>query len=187
MNNQSDLRLRIINHKLVQARWVPSPNYNQRPMNQSPSLLVIHNISLPPREYGGPYIEQFFSNQLDTHAHPYFQEIEGLEVSAHLLIRRDGELVQFVAFDQRAWHAGVSQFEGCENCNDFSIGIELEGTDNDEYTDQQYEQLKAVTHCLMMEYTHILPDRIVGHQDIAPLRKTDPGPAFDWLRYKGEL
>ena len=172
---------------LQQARRVPSPNYGPRPEGCAPQLLVIHNISLPPGQYGGDCIERLFTNCLDWDEHPYFNEIRGSQVSAHLLIRRDGELVQFVNFCDRAWHAGQSCFAGRENCNDFSIGIELEGTDDDAYTGQQYAALAAVTRTLLAHYAEIDRDWIVGHSDIAPERKTDPGPAFDWNRYRGLL
>lgn len=145
-------------------------------------MLVIHNISLPPGEFGGPYIDQLFTGTLDPHAHPYFQDISHLRVSAHCLIRRDGCIVQYVPFDQRAWRAGVSQFAGRERCNDFSIGIELEGTDTLPFTQEQYQQLARITQLLLDIYP-IMPPRITGHSDIAPLRKTDPGPAFDWQHY----
>jgi len=150
-------------------------------------LLVIHSISLPPGSFGGAYIEQFFSNQLDPNAHPYFQEISHLRVSAHLLIYRSGERVQFVSFDQRAWHAGESQYRGRSSCNDFSLGIELEGTDKTSYTDTQYVKLAEVTQSLFRSYPRLLPERIVGHADIAAGRKTDPGPSFDWTRYRSLL
>jgi len=169
----------IIDHKLTQARWLPSPNYNERP-EETISMLVVHNISLPPRQFGGSFIEAFFCNELDCTAHPYFEEIKDLQVSAHLLIKRDGSMVQFVPFNQRAWHAGVSEFEGQSNCNDFSIGIELEGADDVAYTDQQYQGLAQVTQCLLEYYPQITQSRIVGHDQIAPGRKTDPGPSFDW-------
>lgn len=172
---------------LQQARQVVSPNSGPRPAGCLPQLLVIHNISLPPGEYGGDHIERLFSNRLNWDEHPYFDEIRGLEVSAHLLIRRGGEVVQFVSFDERAWHAGQSCFAGRDNCNDFSIGIELEGTDDDAYTDAQYEALVAVSHTLLGHYAEMNPAGIVGHCDIAPARKTDPGPAFDWQRYRGLL
>jgi AmpD protein len=152
-----------------------------------PELLVIHNISLPPGCYGGDAIERFFTNCLDCDEHPFYREIRGVEVSAHLLIRRGGELVQFVDFEERAWHAGQSQFAGRENCNDFSIGIELEGADEDPYTGEQYRVLAGVTNTLQHRYPGLGMDRLVGHCDIAPGRKTDPGPAFDWRRYRGEL
>jgi N-acetyl-anhydromuramoyl-L-alanine amidase len=168
------------------ARKVPSPHFNQRPENETPSVLIIHNISLPPGEFGGPWIDRLFTGTLPADAHPYFADIAHLRVAAHCLIRRDGELVQYVSFDERAWHAGVSQFEGRENCNDFSMGIELEGTDTQPYTDAQYDTLRAVTALLMQHYP-LTAERITGHSDIAPERKTDPGPAFDWERYKHAL
>lgn len=169
------------------ARCSPSPNYNQRPQGQSVSLLVIHNISLPPGQFGGPHVEDLFLNRLDCTADPYFHALEGVRVSSHLLIRRDGELVQFVSLRDRAWHAGRSSFEGRTECNDFSVGIELEGTDHEPFTDQQYDCLLAVTHILMAAFPAITADRIVGHEHIAPERKTDPGPAFDWQRYLDRL
>jgi len=145
-------------------------------------MIVIHGISLPPGEFGGPEIEALFTNQLDWGAHPYFAEIRGLEVSAHLLIRRDGSVVQFVPFSQRAWHAGESCFRGQQRCNDFSIGIELEGEDETPYEDSQYAALQGVVNALCEAYPDISPREIAGHCDIAPGRKSDPGPAFDWLR-----
>ena len=169
------------------ARRVESPNYGPRPPGAAPELLVIHNISLPPGQFGGDCIERLFTNCLDWDAHPFFAEIRGLRVSAHLLIRRNGELLQFVSFDDRAWHAGVSEFAGRDNCNDFSIGIELEGTDQLPYTDTQYQALAGVTAALFRAYPHMGPERIAGHCDIAPGRKTDPGPAFDWQRYRGAI
>ncbi|GHD26108.1 1,6-anhydro-N-acetylmuramyl-L-alanine amidase AmpD [Parahalioglobus pacificus] len=168
----------------AQARQVPSPNYGPRPDGAAVDLLVVHNISLPPGEFGGGAIEQFFCNQLDCSAHPFFREIEGLEVSAHFLIQRTGELVQFVNTQERAWHAGVSSYQGRENCNDFSIGIELEGSDDVPYTDAQYEVLRQLTHALIDFHRDLTSERIVGHSDIAPGRKTDPGPAFDWRRFR---
>jgi len=166
------------------AIHVPSPNCDERPAGAEVSLLVVHGISLPPGEFGGPWIDQLFTNQLECGAHPYFQEIADLHVSSHLLIRRDGEVVQYVPFSQRAWHAGPSCFEGAEACNDFSIGIELEGDDHVPYTDTQYTQLAQIIGVLREVYPAIKPDRIVGHCDIAPERKTDPGPAFDWERLR---
>jgi AmpD protein len=171
-------------NRLRQARFCPSPNFGPRPGDCAVDLLVIHNISLPPGCYDGDCIERFFTNRLDWDEDPYFDEIRGTEVSAHLLIRRNGELVQFVAFDQRAWHAGQSCHHGRDNCNDFSIGIELEGTDEEAYTDRQYRVLAGVTRALIDYYPDLEPDRIVGHSDIAPGRKTDPGPAFDWSRFR---
>lgn len=172
---------------LRQARRVVSPNYGPRPVDSHPELLVIHNISLPPRCYGGDCIERFFTNRLDWDEHPYFEEIRGVEVSAHLLIRRTGEVLQFVNFDERAWHAGESCFAGRGNCNDFSIGIELEGADDDPYTDVQYTTLSGVTRALLMQYPRMTAEKVVGHSDIAPGRKTDPGAAFDWQRYRAQL
>lgn len=168
---------------LSSARRCLSPNQNHRPEGLLPSLLVIHNISLPPGEFGGEAVEAFFCNTLDSSGHPYYREIAGLQVSAHLLIKRTGELVQFVPFDQRAWHAGASQFDGLANCNDFSIGIELEGTDEVPFTQAQYDVLAQVTIELMARYPGIDSTRIVGHSTIAPGRKTDPGPHFNWLYY----
>ena len=172
---------------LQQARRVPSPNCEPRPPGCEPELLVIHNISLPPRCYGSDYIERFFTNCLDWDEHAYFAELRGMRVSAHLLLRRCGEVLQFVRFDERAWHAGQSSYQGRENCNDFSIGIELEGADDDPYTDQQYAALSAVTSLLVDRYPRMSPGGIVGHSDISPGRKTDPGPAFDWQRYLREV
>ncbi|XTZ37688.1 1,6-anhydro-N-acetylmuramyl-L-alanine amidase AmpD [Salmonella enterica] len=168
---------------LVEARRVPSPHFDCRPDDEPPSLLVVHNISLPPGEFGGPWIDALFTGTLDPSAHPYFAGIAQLRVSAHCLIRRDGEIVQYVPFDKRAWHAGVSCYQGRERCNDFSIGIELEGTDNQPYSDAQYRQLAAVTQTLIELYPAIA-DNMTGHSDIAPERKTDPGAAFDWAKFR---
>ena len=164
------------------ARRVNSPNYNPRPKGSRPELIVVHGISLPPRCYGGTEIEAFFCNRLNANDHPYFAEISDLKVSAHFLIRRCGELVQFVDTDCRAWHAGVSQWRGRDNCNDFSIGIELEGCDDEPYSDSQYAVLNALIFALQNRYPKIGRDAIVGHCDIAPGRKSDPGPAFEWSR-----
>lgn len=172
---------------LTGARRALSPNHEPRPGGCEPDLLVIHNISLPPGEYGGDCIEALFCNCLDWDAHPYFDEIRGLRVSSHLLIRRDGEQVQFVSFNDRAWHAGQSCYRGRDNCNDFSVGIELEGTDDDPYTTAQYAALESVTLALLAHYPRMSAERIAGHADIAPGRKTDPGPAFDWQRFRAGL
>ncbi|GAB5453499.1 MAG: 1,6-anhydro-N-acetylmuramyl-L-alanine amidase AmpD [Halioglobus sp.] len=172
---------------LKQAERVSSPNYGPRPPGSQPELLVVHNISLPPGRYGGPFIEQLFTNCLDWSAHPYFAEIRGMEVSSHFLIRRCGALSQFVSCDDRAWHAGASTYCGRENCNDFSIGIELEGTDEEPYSDAQYAELTRLTLALLAHYPTLHAEAIVGHSDIAPGRKTDPGPAFDWSRYRSAL
>lgn len=168
------------------AQRVPSPNFDDRP-DVVVDTLVIHNISLPPGEFGGNYIQDFFCNQLDCRAHPFFQEIATLKVSAHFLIKRDGEIVQFVPLSKRAWHAGVSEFKGRQKCNDFSIGIELEGVDDTPYSDAQYESLIKLTADIQRMYPAIVVDRITGHSDIAPDRKTDPGPAFDWRKFLGAL
>ncbi len=172
---------------LRHARHVPSPFYDQRPNQESPSLLVIHNISLPPAQYGGPYIEAFFQGKLNPDQHPFFKVIHKMRVSAHCLIRRDGEIVQFVSFLERAWHAGQSSFAGRERCNDYSIGIEMEGTDFDAYTPQQYRALTALSQQLMMAYPEITVPRITGHQFIAPMRKSDPGLSFDWVTFRRGL
>lgn len=161
----------------------PSPNFNARPIADDISLLVIHNISLPPGQFGGGYVEQFFCNQLLQRDHPYFSTICHLEVSAHCLIDRDGRVTQFVSFADRAWHAGASSFAGRSNCNDFSIGIELEGTDDQPYTAAQYTSLAVITQLLLARYPGLQTQRIVGHSTIAPGRKTDPGPSFDWPHY----
>lgn len=159
----------------------PSPNFNLRPNAEDISLLVIHNISLPPGQFGTPYVCDLFLNELDLGADPWFECLKGLKVSTHFLIDRMGHTTQFVSCDARAWHAGVSTFEGREQCNDFSIGIELEGTDTEPYTESQYRVLNQLTICLRSRY----PLRSVkGHCDIAPGRKTDPGPSFDWARYQ---
>ena len=178
--------LAIENGWLVPCRHLPSPHHNARPEAEV-SLLVIHGISLPPGEFGGHWIDDLFLGHLDATAHPYFASIAGLQVSAHCLIRRDGELVQFVSFEERAWHAGVSEFAGRKACNDFSIGIELEGTDSSGYTKEQYQQLATLTRLLMEHYPAITTERIVGHSDIAPGRKSDPGLSFDWSCYRALL
>jgi AmpD protein len=164
--------------------YIPSPNCDERPAGAAIELLVIHNISLPPGEFGGPGIIDLFTNQLDGAAHPFYQDIAQLKVSAHFLIRRNGELCQFVPCGQRAWHAGESSWRGRAGCNDFSVGIELEGTDDLPFTDRQYERLAQLTCALQGAYA--VAD-IVGQSDIAPARKTDPGPCFDWPRFRKML
>lgn len=178
--------MNIKNGLLQQAQWLPSPNYGARPENEV-SLLVIHNISLPPGQFGGGYVQQFFQNRLSPDEHPYFADIAALQVSSHLLIERTGHIVQFVNFNDRAWHAGVSCFAGRDNCNDYSIGIELEGCDDTPYSARQYQVLAEVTQALMVAYPEITPERITGHEHIAPGRKTDPGPAFDWSAFKKDI
>ena len=177
----------ITDHRVDQGGLRLTKNFSDRPEGIKPTLLVIHNISLPPGEFGGPYIANFFQNKLDTSKHPFFEEIGNLQVSSHLLIDREGQLIQFVDLNKKAWHAGISEFEGQKECNDFSIGIELEGTDTEPYSDKQYLSLISLTNCLMESYSGISTERIVGHSDIAPSRKTDPGVSFDWSRYKDSL
>jgi AmpD protein len=186
MRGLSEL-MRIEEGWLSAVQRVPSPNCDPRPPGASIDLLVIHSISLPPGEFGGPWVDRLFTNQLDPAVHPYFAEIAGLEVSSHLFIRRSGELVQYVPFDLRAWHAGASCWEGRERCNDYSIGIELEGSDELAFEEVQYRRLLEVTQLLMKQYPAITPTRVVGHCDIAPGRKSDPGPGFDWARYRDQL
>lgn len=169
------------------ARYIFSPNFNERPLGTAISLLVIHGISLPAGEFDTPYIDALFTNTLDILQNTSFTALKDLKVSAHLLIKRVGEVIQYVPLDKRAWHAGESQFAGRSNCNDFSIGIELEGTDTTPYTALQYKKLVEITRVLMHYYPLITPERIVGHCDIAPGRKTDPGPAFDWEYFRREL
>ena len=166
------------------VKHCPSPNFNERPSHCLIDLIVVHNISLPPNQFGGGYIEQFFQNNLDHTAHPYFQTIDGLKVSSHCLITRDGGLVQFVSFLDRAWHAGVSEYCGKTQCNDFSVGIELEGADDIPYEAIQYKRLADLINELLKAYPSLSIREIVGHSDIAPGRKTDPGPAFDWSTLK---
>ena len=172
---------------LVGARQVLSPHFDERPSGAAPELLVVHGISLPPGEFGGPWIDRLFTGTLPADAHPEFRERSSLRVSAHALIRRDGEIVQYVPFGQRAWHAGKSEYAGRLSCNDFSIGIELEGTDETPYTDAQYRSLGALANALLSAYPSLSAERIVGHSDIAPGRKTDPGPYFDWPRLRSLL
>ncbi len=169
---------------LRSAEIVASPNFNERPEGTEIRLIVVHGISLPPGQYGGAHIRQFFCNRLDENLHPYFAEICHLQVSAHCLVERDGHVVQFVSFLNRAWHAGESSWCGESGCNDFSVGIELEGTDDNGYTEEQYRALAGLVSSLRKRYPGILADCIAGHSDIAPGRKTDPGPSFDWNKLK---
>lgn len=166
------------------AGFVPSPNCDDRPPGCAPELIVVHGISLPPGEFGGPWIEKFFTNSLSPFAHPYFATLRDARVSAHALVRRDGSVVQFVPMGRRAWHAGESSWQGRSGCNDFSIGIELEGTDTTPYEDVQYAVLARLAAGLFDAYPGLQPDALAGHADIAPGRKTDPGPAFDWPRLR---
>lgn len=180
-------------HRVEKDGWYsgatrcPSPHCSQRPEGDAVSLLVIHNISLPPGEFGGGHVRAFFQGQLDCELHPFFAEIADLKVSAHFLIERDGAITQFVSCKDRAWHAGQSRYAGRDNCNDFSLGIELEGTDHQAYTDRQYTALTRLTAALSDAFPAITPYRITGHEFIAPQRKTDPGIAFDWQRYLRSL
>jgi AmpD protein len=164
------------------ARRLPSPNCDPRPPGAEPELIVIHGISLPPGRYGGPWIDRFFTNSLPADADPYFATIQQLRVSSHVLIARDGTLTQYVPFSMRAWHAGASNWCGREACNDFSIGIELEGMDDEPYDDRQYPVLAALIAALQLAYPALAAGAVAAHSDIAPGRKTDPGPAFDWQR-----
>lgn len=177
----------IINKKtglLEGIEQIPSPNADDRPEDTPPDLIVVHNISLPPGQFGGPYINQLFTNQLDPDADPYFAEIYQLRVSSHVLIRRNGDIIQYVPFHKRAWHAGESRYCGRSCCNDFSIGIELEGTDDEAYEEVQYQQLADMILALRKQYPTIAKQALTGHCDIAPGRKTDPGDAFSWDRLK---
>jgi AmpD protein len=164
---------------------IASPNCDARPPGVEPDLIVVHGISLPPGEFGGPWIERLFTNSLPQDAHPYFAEVGPLRVSSHLAVRRDGTVTQYVKFTDRAWHAGKSSFEGRAACNDYSIGIELEGTDTLAYAAAQYHALSQVIAALRRAYPGLSAHRVVGHSDIAPGRKTDPGPAFDWPHARG--
>lgn len=169
------------------ARHVPSPNQDERPSGTTVDLVVLHAISLPPDQFGGPYVEALFTNRLDPHAHPYFATLEGLRVSAHFFIDRRGTLTQFVALDARAWHAGVSSWQGRERCNDFSVGVELEGCDTLTFEDAQYATLAGLLATLFARLPALSAARVVGHSDVAPGRKTDPGPCFDWARARRGL
>ena len=169
---------------VVESRHVISPNFDERPAGEEITLLVIHSISLPPGQFGGGAVEALFTNRLDCSQHPFFRTLRGLRVSAHFFIRRDGTLVQFVSCLDRAWHAGQSLWKGKERCNDFSIGVELEGADDTVFTAEQYGMLVNLTVLLQSCYPIV---EIVGHADIAPDRKTDPGPLFDWAGFRSKL
>lgn len=179
--------LKIKKGWLEKSKKVISPHFNPRPYQDDISLLVIHYISLPPEEFGGDFIDRFFSGTLDPTLHPYFEEIKDLRVSAHCLINRKGEITQYVNFDDMAWHAGVSSFEGRDKCNEYSIGIELEGSNNQPFTDAQYHSLARLTKTLQRHYPQITNARIAGHNQIAPERKIDPGQYFDWAHYRALL
>ncbi len=179
--------MKIKNHWLQQVSRVISPNYDDRPMEEPASLIVIHCISLPPEQFGGDYIDQLFCNQLNPEEHPYFKEIYQLRVSSHLLIKRTGEIVQYIPFNKRAWHAGISEYKGKDRCNDFSIGVELEGSENHPYTANQYQQLISATQALIKYYPNLSVEHITRHSDISPGRKTDPGESFNWDWFLSEI
>ena len=177
-----DLRIDVESGLMQGARQIASPNYDSRPPGVEADLIVVHGISLPPGEYGGAWIDRLFTNTLPAEVHPYFAEVCSLRVSSHVVVSRDGALTQYVKFSERAWHAGKSIYQGREACNDFSVGIELEGTDTTPYESAQYSALAEVVAALCATYPRLSPNRLVGHSDISPGRKTDPGPAFDWPR-----
>jgi len=181
------LRVETATGLLTGVRQVLSPYFNARPPQTPPELIVVHGISLPPGEFGGPWIDRLFTGTLPWDEHPYFKQIEGLRASCHVLIARDGALTQYVPFGERAWHAGVSEYRTRSGCNDFSIGIELEGADQTPYTDAQYAALTELLAVLLNAYPSLAPEHIVGHSDVAPGRKTDPGPAFEWPRLRALL
>lgn len=187
MSVSSAYTIDIATGLLQPARQVVSENCDDRPAGMQPDLILVHGISLPPGEYGGPWIDRLFTNTLPAEGHPYFQQVAGLKVSSHLLIRRDGECVQYVPFHRRAWHAGASNYQGRERCNDFSIGIELEGEDEAAYEPAQYVALARVILVLCRVYPTLSTQSLVGHSDVAPGRKTDPGEAFDWPRLRALL
>lgn len=177
-----DLQVDLESGLMHGAGQIASPNHDARPPGVEADLIVVHGISLPPGEFGGPWIDRLFTNTLPADEHPYFAEVGSMRVSSHLVIRRDGAVTQYVKFTERAWHAGKSCYAGREACNDFSVGVELEGTDTLPYEAAQYRALAKVVAALCAAYPRLSPDRVVGHSDIAPGRKTDPGPSFDWPR-----
>ena len=181
------LRVDVATGLLPAVRQVLSPHFDARPPGVLPELIVVHGISLPPGEFGGPWIDRLFAGNLPPDAHPFFRGLAGARLSSHLLIRRSGEPVQYVPLHERAWHAGVSQYQGRAACNDFTIGIELEGVDERPYEEAQYRELASVTQALLAALPSLSKERIVGHSDIAPGRKTDPGAAFDWPRFRARL
>lgn len=181
------LRVDTATGLLSGARQVPSPNHDERAPGVTPDLIVVHGISLPPGDYGGPWIDRLFTNALPAQHHPYFAAVADLKVSSHLLIRRDGAIVQYVPLHKRAWHSGLSSYRGRDKCNDFSIGIELEGADDDAYEPTQYRVLGETIVALCHAYPTLSREHIAGHSDIAPGRKTDPGPGFDWPRLRALL
>jgi len=176
------LRIDLESGLMHGATQIASPNHDARPPGVEADLIVVHGISLPPGEFGGPWIDRLFTNTLPAEVHPYFAQVDSLRVSSHVVVKRDGAVTQYVKFTERAWHAGKSIYRGREACNDFSVGVELEGTDTLPYEAAQYAALAEVVAALCAAYPRLSPDRLVGHNDIAPGRKTDPGPAFDWPR-----
>jgi AmpD protein len=186
INKPEQLTFQIQQGWLIQAECLPSPHFSERTVDEEVSLLVIHNISLPAGQFGNNYISDLFLGKLDISKHPSFTDLEGVRVSAHCLIQRDGHIIQYVSFNDKAWHAGVSSYKQKEQCNDFSIGIELEGTDETDYTLEQYQQLVTLTRCLQEQFPATI-DNVVGHCDIAPNRKTDPGQSFDWCYFREQL
>ena len=183
----ADIRIDPASGLVAGVRQVLSPHFDERPAGTLPVLLVVHGISLPPGEFGGPWIDRLFTGNLPADAHPYFKEIEGLRASAHALIRRDGQIVQYVPFGARAWHAGKSEYRGRAACNDFSIGVELEGAEGITYTDMQYDALAALTAALLAAYPSLSAEAIAGHSDVAPGRKSDPWPVFEWQHFRALL
>ncbi|MBR51129.1 MAG: 1,6-anhydro-N-acetylmuramyl-L-alanine amidase AmpD [Gammaproteobacteria bacterium] len=179
--------MEIYNHIIKNIPFLNSPNFNDRPDEKKIFLIVIHSISLPPKSYGNTYVEDFFLNKLNIQDNEYFIKIKDLKVSSHLYVKRDGKIIQFVPFNKRAWHAGDSRYKGEKDCNNFSIGIELEGNDKDIYTDQQYKSLVAATKLILKKYPLIKKENIVGHSDISPGRKKDPGEKFNWSKYIKQL
>jgi AmpD protein len=184
MTESTPLQIEPATGLLAGVRQVLSPHFDARPKGVAPELIVVHGISLPAGEFGGPWIDHLFAGDLPPDAHPSFRDTAALRVSAHAVIRRDGSITQYVPFGMRAWHAGQSQYQGRSDCNDFSIGIELEGTDEMPYTDAQYGSLAALVRALLAIYPTLSAERITGHSDIAPGRKTDPGAAFEWARFR---
>ena len=184
MTESGPLHIEPATGLLTGVRQVLSPHFDARPKDVAPELVVVHGISLPAGEFGGPWIDHLFAGDLPPEAHPSFRDTAALRVSAHAVIRREGSITQYVPFGMRAWHAGQSQYQGRGGCNDFSIGIELEGTDTIPYTDAQYESLASLAAALLSTYHTLSAERIAGHSDIAPGRKTDPGPVFEWARFR---
>ena len=175
--------MEIENHIFKNLQFLKSPNYNDRPNQEEIRLIIIHSISLPPKKYGNKYVEDFFLNKLPISEDKYFEEIKDLKVTSHIYIKRDGEAIQFVPLNKRAWHAGESSFNGVSDCNNFSIGIELEGSDDDLYSEEQYKILIDITSEIIEKYPLIKKDCVVGHSDVSPGRKSDPGDKFDWKRF----